>query len=371
MATELKSKRLLSLDVLRGFDMLFISGGGMFVYLMKGKTDMNWLNELSKQMMHPAWGDTITFFDFIFPLFLFMSGVSLAYSLSSRMAKGATKQELYKKAAKRMVLLLVLGLFVKNNPITIFDPSHIRFSSVLGRIGMATFFTTILYLNFSWKSRLYWVVAILLSFYAALFLIPVPGFGAGNLSMEGNLMGYIDRAIMPGRLINGIYDENALATSLPAFTFTILGAWAGDILRNRSTSSNYKAGLLAIIGVVSVGLGILWGLHLPIIKKLWTGSFVLVTGGGSFLILSLFYWIIDVKKITGWVLFFKVIGMNSLLIYLAHHFIDFNFTSHHLFSGLYEPIAEQWHIVWDTFGATVLIWLLLYFCYKKNFFLKI
>ncbi len=371
MTSDKPSKRLLSLDALRGFDMLLISGGGTFIALMHGKTDMGWLNTIALQMEHPDWGDPITFFDFIFPLFLFISGVSLSFSINSRLARGVSRPALYRKAAIRMALLIVLGIFYKNVPLNIYDPAHIRYSSVLGRIGLATFFTTLLYVNYSWQQRLLWVAGILLSFYAAMFLIPVPGYGAGDLSMEGNLMGYIDRAIMPGRLINGVYDENALATSLPAFTLTILGAWAGDILRNRQTTPNYKAGLLAMIGAGSIGLGILWGLHFPIIKKLWSGSFILVTGGASFMALSLFYWLIDVKKITGWAFFFEVIGLNSLLIYLANRYIDFNYTSARIFSGFYTPVAEKWHEVIETFGAMILVWLFLYFFYKKRIFLKV
>ena len=270
-----------------------------------------------------------------------------------------------------MLVLILLGIIYKNSPLYIFDPAQIRYSSVLGRIGQATFFTTLLYVNFSWQKRLLWVSGILLSYYAAMFLIPVPGYGAGIFTMEGNLLGWIDRAIMPGRLHSGIYDELAIAAALPAFCLTIFGAWAGDILRNLKTTSLYKTRVLFIIGVSSIGLGLIWGLHYPITKQLWTGSFVFVSSGASFLALALFYWIIDVKRYTKWAFFFKVIGMNSLLIYLAYRFIDFNFTSQQLFSGFYGFIAEKWHEVFETFGAIILVWLGLYFLYKKRFFLKI
>jgi len=364
-------KRLYSLDALRGADMLMISGAGVFLHLMHDKTDFGWLNTIAANMEHSRWLEPLTFYDFIFPLFLFISGISLVFSINSHLSKGESKTDLYKKAFKRMIILMLLGLIYKNSPINIFDPAHIRYSSVLGRIGMATFFTTLLYVNFSWQKRLLWVAGILLGYYAAMTLIPVPGFGSGNFSMEGNLEGWIDRTIMPGRLINGIYDENALATSLPAFCLTVLGAWAGDVLRNYEATPLYKTKLLIMIGVALIGLGLVWGLHFPISKKLWSSSFILVTAGASFLAMSLFYWLIDVLEYTRWAFFFKVIGLNSLVIYLVYHFVNFRYSSHKLFSGFYSYLDKGWIEVIDAFGAMILVWLFLYFLYRNKLFLKI
>jgi len=370
--TTIKSKRLNSLDVLRGADMFMISGGGAFIYYMHNLTNYEWLNRLAYNMEHPGWLEPITFFDFIFPLFLFISGISLVYSVNSQLSKSVSNRYIYKKAFKRMLILMLIGLIYKNSPLNIFDPAHIRYSSVLGRIGMATFLTTLLYVNFSWQKRLWWVAGILLSYYAAMFLIPVPGFGAGNMSMEGNFAGWIDRVIMPGRLINGIYDENAIATFLPALTITILGAWAGDILRNNASSSSYKIKLLSIIGISLIAVGLIWGLHFPIMKKMWTSSFILVTSGTSFLAMTLFYWLIDVKNYSKWTFFFKVIGLNSLVIYLTYNFINFNYTSHKMFSGFYSSfIPNEWLIVFDSFGAMLLVWLFLYLLFRNKLFLKI
>ncbi len=371
MKNNKKQQRLYSLDALRGFDMLMISGGGLFIYLMYGKTNMGWLNSLALQMEHPAWGSTLTLFDFIFPLFLFISGISLSFSINSQLNKGVSNTKIYKKAFIRMIVLMLLGFIYKNSPIDIYHPAEMRYSSILGRIGIATFITTVIYINYSWKKRLFWVGGILIAYYIAMCIIPVPGYGVANFTIEGNLMGFIDRAIMPGRLHDGIYDELAISTHLPALTLTIFGSWAGDILRNGKTSSTYKIKYLTIIGVVSLALGLIWGLHFPIIKRLWSGSFILVTGGASFLMMALFYWLIDVKKYTKWAFAFQVIGLNSLLIYLAYDFIDFSYTSNLLFSGLYSFFADKWHEVFESFGALVLVWLFLYFLYRKKIFLKI
>ncbi|GAB3166204.1 acyltransferase family protein [Telluribacter humicola] len=361
--------RLQSLDALRGFDMLMIAGGGAFISLLHGKTGWGWVDTLAGQFEHPAWHG-FSFYDFIFPLFLFMAGVSLSYSLSSGVARGLSKNTLFSKVAKRMLILICLGILYKNAPVDPFNPAGIRYGSVLGRIGMATFFTTLLYLNISLQQRLLVVAGILLTYYAALFLIPVPGYGAGDLSFEGNLIGWLDRHIMPGRLLQHTYDELALSTQLPAFCLTILGSVAGDSLR-MGTGSTTILKRLVLFGVGGVALGLLWNLHLPINKHLWSSSFILLTGGMAFLFLAAFYWVIDVQGYTRWAFFFRVIGMNSLAIYLAYRFIDFGKSSSLLFEGLYKHLAEPWHEVANALGALALVWLFLYFLYRSKIFVKV
>lgn len=364
-----KQKRLLSVDALRGFDMLLISGGGAALIRLKGTTGLTWVDWISDQLHHPAWHG-FTFYDFIFPLFLFTAGIALSYSLTSGLSRGMDKKALYKKAFKRMIVLVILGIWDKNIPLNIFDPGNIRYGTVLGRIGVATFITTFLFLNFSQKQRLLWVAGILIAYCAMLFLIPVPGYGAGDLSFEGNLVGWFDRTFMPGRLLQKTYDENALLTQLPAHCLTVLGAFAGDILRMKKT--DYQTlGRLSLIGVVCIGLGLLWGTFFPINKHLWSSSFILLTGGMAFLFLGLFYWVIDVLGFRKWAFFFKVIGMNSLVIYLGMRFIDFDYSSKLIFEGWYMHLADIWQPACNALGSLILVWLLLYFLYRKNIFVKI
>ena len=365
-----KSKRLLSIDALRGFDMFFISGGAAFIFLLPKDTNWAWAELIKAQLKHPAWNG-FTFYDVIMPLFLFISGVSLSFSLSRHLKKHTSKTDLYKKAFKRMIILILLGIIYKNAPIPLFDPSEIRFGSVLGRIGIATFVTALLYLNFSKTQRLYWVIGILTAYYGALYLIPVPGFGAGDLSFEGNLVGWIDRSVMPGILRQGTYDELALLTQLPALCLTVLGAWAGDVLREQNDNNNKKFLNLVIIGTSIIVVGLIWSIHFPINKHLWTSSFILLTGGLSFLILALFFWLIDIRGYRKWAFFFKVIGMNSLTIYFAYSFIDFTYTSNRIFGGLLSPIDEKWHAALISIGALGLVWIFLYILYRNKLFIKI
>lgn len=364
-----KSERILSLDALRGFDMLLISGGATFIVLMEDKTGYAWVDWLAYQMTHPAWNG-FTFYDFIFPLFLFMAGISLSFSLNKRSEMGSTKGELYQKAFWRMVILIVLGIFYKNAPVPFFEPSEIRFVSVLGRIGIAVMATTLLYLNFSKQKRLIWVAAILLLYYAALYLIPVPGYGAGDLSFEGNLVGWFDRHFLPGRLLQGTYDELGLLTQFPALCLTVLGSYAGDILRGESKQYD-KLQSLGLAGIICITIGLLWGLHFPINKHLWTSSYILLTAGMAYLFMAGFYWLIDIKNYRRWAFFFQVIGLNSLTIYLVYRFVDFGYTSSLLFSGLLSPIPALWHEVFIAFGAMILVWFFLYFLYRNKIFIKI
>jgi len=361
--------RLASIDALRGFDMLMISGGGAFIYLLRGKTGIGFIDAVAAQFEHPEWNG-FTFYDFIFPLFLFLAGTSLAFSLTGGLAKGISKTELQKKVFKRMLILIFLGILDKNAPMDVFDPAHIRYGSVLGRIGLATFVVAYLYMNFSRAQRLYLGLGVLVLYYLALILIPVPGFGAGDLSFEGNLVGWFDRSFMPGKLKQTTYDELAILTQFPSICLTIFGTLAGDILMSQKTPTN-KIQQLSLLGAAGIFAGITWNLVFPINKHLWSSSFILLTSGMAFLSLMIFYWIIDVKGYKKWSFFFRVIGMNSLVIYLAVRFVDFNASSRLLFEGVYKHTPEPWHEVYNALGGFVLVWLFLYFLYRKKIFVKV
>ena len=363
-------ERLLFLDALRGFDMLLISGAGSFLVLLEGKTNWRLVDWIANQFKHPAWNG-FTFYDFIFPLFLFLAGVSLSISLARQLERERTYHQIISKAFWRMIILILLGIAYKNAPIPFSDPTQIRFGSVLGRIGIATFITTLFYLHFSRQQRIYWIAGILLAYYASLFLIPVPGFGAGDLSFEGNLVGWIDRQIMPGRLLQGTYDELAFLTQFPALCLTIFGLCAGEDVLNRDKSGVQKTIYLIVIGSMLMALGLVWNIHFPINKHLWSSSFILLTAGMAYVFLALFYWIIEIRKYRRWAFAFKVIGVNSLLIYLVYRFVDFRNTAELIFGGIFPFFPTAWHQILQAVGALLFVWLFLYVCYRKSLFLKI
>jgi predicted acyltransferase len=364
------SKRLISIDALRGFDMLMICGADAFFKSLEGKTNLGWVDGLARQFEHPEWVG-FAFYDFIFPLFLFVAGVSIPFSLAKAMEAKAPKKEIYKKAFIRMLILIGLGMLDKNAPFPFFDWEQIRLGSVLGRIGIAGFVTVVLYLNFDSVKRLMIVGGILLLYYAAVFLVPVPGFGVGDLSFEGNLVGWFDRAFLPGRLLQGQFDELGILTTFPAICLTIMGCFAGEILKTATLSGNQKLKQLVIAGLICIAIALVWNLHFPIFKRMWTSSFILLTSGLAFLSLGLFYLIIDILKFQKWAFIFVVIGMNSLTIYMIYRFVNFRHTARLLFEGLYKPLGENWQPVMESLGALVLVWLFLYFLYRKKIFFKV
>jgi predicted acyltransferase len=361
--------RLASIDALRGFDMLMISGGGAFIFLLGGKTGIPLIDWIAAQFEHPEWHG-FTFYDFIFPLFLFLAGTSMTFSLRGGLSKGVSQAVLVNKLFKRMLILIALGILDKNAPIDVFDPAHIRYGSVLGRIGLATFVGAILYMKCTWNQRLGIALGILILYYLTLLLVPVPGFGAGDLSFEGNLVGWVDRNFMPGKLKQGTYDELALLTQFPAICLTILGTLAGDILLRQIPAAGKMQQMLffAIAGIIT---GLIWNYVFPINKHLWSSSFIMLTSGMAFSLLAVFYWIIDVRGYRKWAFFFQVIGVNSLVIYLAVRFVDFNYTSRLLFEGFYKHAPEKWHEVYNALGGFALVWLFLYVLYRNKIFVKV
>jgi predicted acyltransferase len=270
-----------------------------------------------------------------------------------------------------MIILSLIGILYKNNPLH-FDWGQIRYVSVLGRIGITGFFVTLIMMNTkTFKQRLCWLAGILLAYWAAMMFIPVPGFGAGNLTLEGNLAGFIDRALLPGRFIQGIFDENGPFEQIPATALVLMGALAGELLRSQKFTRYNKVLLLVISGTIAIVLGNLWGLHFVINKHLWSSSFILLTGGMSLLTLALFYLIIDVLGFKKWSLFFVVIGLNSIAIYIAVQFFNFQYTVDRLLNGFYQMSSGPVQQLIAALGVLTLEWLLLFFLYKKRIFVKV
>ncbi|GAB3793571.1 DUF5009 domain-containing protein [Spirosoma humi] len=370
LAQPVPIRRLLSLDALRGFDMFWIMGGEEVFHVLAKTTGWAWAVFLADQFTHVTWNGFRPY-DCIFPLFLFLAGVSTPYSLGSRLAKGDDRTMLARKVISRGLILVILGI-IYNNGLFMKPLAEMRFGSVLARIGLAGMFAQLIFLYVRNERARYGIfVGILLLYWALLMLVPVPGFGAGNLTMEGSLVGYVDRLFMPGRLYKGVHDPEGLLSTLPAVCTGLLGVFAGTTLRRHGLSDNRKVQQLVLAGVSCVALGWIWNIVFPVNKNLWTSSFVLVAGGWSLLILSLFYWIIDVKNRHGWAFFFVVIGMNSILIYLAKRVIDFEYTTDFLFAGLLSFFSAPVQAVGSVVAFLAVKWAFLYFLYKKKTFLRV
>ena len=360
-------ERLLSLDALRGFDMFWITGGGYLVTVLAKYSGAGWLQAVADQMDHVPWNG-FHFEDLIFPLFMFISGVAIPFALISKLERKVPKNELAMKALKRALTLVLLGWIYNGVFTNGFE--HPRFASVLGQIGLAYFFAAMIVIyTKSFKQTLYWLAGILGVIGIIQLLIPVPGIGAGVLTPEGCINGYIDRALLPGRLYGGPFDPEGLLCIVSAVTVTLMGSVAGHFLRDKKTSDQQKLKTLAIISASAIVAALLLSIFYPIIKACWTSSFNLLTGGIGFLLIAVFYWIIDVKGWKKWSFFFRVIGMNSIFIYLFTDMADPGHISRYLFG---------WTVLWGDFGQIIsvvgsimLVWSLMYYMYKKGIFLRV
>lgn len=380
--TVTKPTRLLSLDALRGFDMFWIMSGEGVVHALAKATGWPLMVWMSGQLHHTEWNG-ITFYDMIFPLFLFIAGVSMPYSMGGKAGKygvayphllpSAPKRKIYGSMIRRTIILLFLGVVV-NGLFKFNGLENTRFASVLGRIGLAWFFAGVIYLNFNVRGQVLWFGILLLGYWALMELIPVPGYGAGVLTMNGSLESYIDRLLLPGRLHDKVHDPEGILSTIPAIGTAVLGIFTGQFLKLESAKWPMwkKGGCLFGAGVLLIGVGLLWNIAFPINKRLWTSSFVLLVGGWSLVFLSVFYLVIDVAGYRKWAFPFVLIGVNSVVIYLAAEgMIDFQHTANFFFGGIIGHLAQNWQPVWVAISILIVQLTLLYFLYRNKIFLKI
>lgn len=372
MKTELikpvAKERLHSLDVLRGFDMFWIVGGGALIGALAKTTDWNWMNVLAEQTHHVAWNG-FRAWDLIFPLFMFISGVAIPFAITSKLEKGVARSALFRKVLRRMILLVAFGL-VYNGVLQDGFP-EMRAASVLAQIGISYFFASLIVIyTSSVKPRIFWLLGILGGIAILQLLVPVPGFGAGVITPEGSINAWIDQHFLPGRLIYGTYDPEGILCIVSATSVTLMGSLAGNILRNKNISQHKKAGILVLSGAGLVLVALALSPLYPIIKKIWTVPFNLLTSGLSLLLLSLFYFVMDVKGRRKGTFFFRVIGLNSITIYLGGRIIDFYHTSGFLLGWLAKP-AGEWGQVIIIIGMITVEWLFLYYLYKNKIFLRV
>jgi predicted acyltransferase len=371
--TENKPDRLLSLDTLRGFDMLWIAGGDALMVSLAALTGWPFFQWAASQMEHVEW-EGFRFYDNIFPLFLLIAGVSMPFSILKRKERGESMHKIYLHLFKRLGLLILLGL-IYNGMLRNLDFDTQRYTSVLARIGIAWFFAAVIVLNTSIRGQILWFAGILLGYWAIMKLVPVPGFGAGVLTPEGNLAAYIDQKFLPGRFCCYTYGDNeGLISNIPAICTALLGTFAGHLLisKKKNLTGIKKGFILLAAGIICMIIGKLWSFSFPIIKNLWTSTFVLYAGGFSLILLSIFYLIIDVWKFKKWTFPFVVIGMNSITIYLLNSGImNFEQMGRYFFGGLAHFFSDPAGEVIIVCGSILCMWTVLYILYRNKIFLKV
>ena len=371
-ANKPEVKRLHSLDALRGFDMFWIMGGeGIFVTLA-ALTGWPFLKWWAGQLEHVPWHGFHAY-DMIFPLFLFIAGISFPFSMAKRYHGPDNRKALYMHVVRRGLLLVLLGL-LNNNAIR-FDFGNLRYGSVLGRIGLAWMFAALIFMNTGLKARLVWLWGILISYWLLFPLFPAHDLGTFDpYSMQGNLAGHIDRLLLPGKYCCYTFgDSEGILSTIPAIGTALLGMLTGQFVMSEYLSQKplRKALYMALAAVGLMCVGGIWNLVFPINKYLWSSSFVCFVGGLSLLLFTLFYLVIDIWGIRKWTPFFVIIGMNSITIYLAHTLIDFNYAAKFLFGGVYALLQPAWVPFAMAIGFFTTAWLFLYLLYKKKIFLKV
>ncbi len=371
--------RLASLDVFRGLTI-----AGMILVNHPG----SW-SAVYWPLDHAEWnGWTPT--DLIFPFFLFIVGVSMVFSFESRRSRYGTKTSLYRHIVVRAAVIFALGLFMAGWPFFAphFHLSSWRIPGVLQRIAVCYLLASVIFLNTSRRWRAAVVAFLLLGYWAAMKLIPVPGYGAGVLTPEGNLEAWVDRQLLMGHMWSQrhqIWDPEGVLSTLPAIGTALLGTFAGEWLLTSVNATRKAAGLIAV-GAVGLAVGEIWSLWFPINKNLWTSSYVVFMGGFAAVLLGICYWLVDVKGWRRWSWPFLTMGMNPLALYFLAEFAAKNMylwkpftldgepagTQEYLYTRFFAPLASPYNasLIW-ALCYVVLFILLGWAMYRARIFVKI
>jgi predicted acyltransferase len=360
------SGRLTSIDALRGFDMFWIIGGDWIFRGLVNACQWRWLKDLAPQMKHVEW-QGFHFIDLIMPLFLFITGASMPFSFAKRLGAGGSNTPLYLHIIKRVVILFVLGIIAQGNLLA-YDLSKLKlFSNTLQAIAAGYLIASVIMLNLGVRWQVIVTAGLLLGYWALLAWVPVPDHGAGVLTPEGNLAIWLDHRIL-GRFQDGTPYTWILSSMTFACT-VMMGVLAGQLLRSGMRPGAKALWLLvAGIGCCAVGWG--WDKWFPIIKHIWSSSFVLYSGGISLVLLGLFYLLIDVWGWRRWAFGFTVIGMNAIAVYMATRLFDFRRIADVFVKGL-NPYVGPWDELIRGAAGFVLVWLILYWMYRKKSFVRI
>ncbi|MBY5921831.1 transmembrane glucosamine N-acetyltransferase NagX [Ferrimonas balearica] len=360
--------RLQALDALRGFDMFWIIGGEKLFAALLLLTGWPLWQLAANEMLHSNWHG-FTFYDLIFPLFIFLSGVTIGLQRQSLAGlPWAERQPHYRKALKRLLLLCVLGVLYNHGwgtgmPMAL---DEVRYASVLGRIGMAWFLAAMIAWHLPWRGQLLVGAGVALVYGLAQGL-----WGTAPYSAEASLNTWVDQHLLPGITYrNAPLDPEGLLSHLSAALNALIGVWAGYWLR-QPHSVWRRALVLAGAGALAIGIG--WSLHgvIPVNKTLWTLTFVAVTVGWSALFLALFLVLVDGLQWRRMGHLFALIGVNSIFIYLASAWFDWGYTVDSLIGGVISALPEPAQALAAVIGLLALQWAVLAIMARRGIFLKV
>jgi len=358
--------RIHSIDILRGFDMLMIVLADQFFHKLNKGVDSNFTAALAEQFSHPEWLG-FRFYDIIMPLFLFVVGAVIPFSVSKYIHISGTRKPLFLKLLRRFFILFVLGWIVQGNLLD-FDLSKFKiFSNTLQAIAVGYVFTTLAYLYLKPAQRHLFLMGCLLVYSLFLTLPIIPGIGRSTLKPDANFAIYVDQ------LIFGSFEDGKQYTwflsSLGFIATTLSGLFAGTVIKNQKDKMKVVQTLL-IYGAIALSLGILGNIWHPVVKKIWSSTFVLVSSGICYFLVAAFYWIIDVKKKFKWAFFLKVIGMNAITAYVVTHVLPFPKIASFILYGL-APYTGSYYELINVIGGFALLYLLLWYMYQNKTFIKV
>lgn len=361
------TQRLVSLDVLRGFDMFWILGMEEVGAALAKASPSRWAAFAGYQLDHAEWAG-FHFLDLIFPLFVFISGVSLVYSIDKQLST-QSRSRVVLRLFQRALILYVLGLLCYGGFSKGIDA--VRWLGVLQRLAICGFAGGLAYIFLKERGRAILLLVLLVGYWAAMALIPVPGLGAGHFAEGQNLANWIDAHYLAGFKWNGNHDPEGLLSTLPAIGTSLLGVLAGGWLKHHPGSLWRKAGGLALAGILLASMGWIMHPYFPVIKKLWTSSFVLVAGGYSLLLLATFLVVVDGWKFQKGLSPLLWIGMNPITLYLSHHVISYSKLSQLLLGGPIANACGAWSGVLLASGEILLGIGLAWFLYSRKIFLRV
>lgn len=372
------SNRLESLDILRGFDLFCLVFFQPVLSSLARALDNEFLNTIMTQFRHVQW-EGFVFWDLIMPLFLFMAGASMPFAFNKYLAEGSRKL-LYKRIFKRVLLLWVFGMICQGNLLALDFSKIYLYSNTLQAIAMGYLISAVLLINLDIRGQLAATATLLLGYWGVMTFVGAEGYGKGDFTPDGNLAEYIDRTVL-GRFRDGVkvteggldfgrYRYTWILSSLNFGVTVMTGVFAGHILRSSKITKVNKAVWLLGFGVLQIVIGVLWGFQMPIIKKIWTSSMTLYSSGICFILMALFYYVIDYLGKGKYLAWLKIYGMNSILAYVIFSIVDFSSIIHSLFFG-FEQFLGDGYQPFVKLCSVSFIFLILYFLAKRKVYLKV
>lgn len=372
------NNRLESLDILRGFDLFCLVFFQPVLSSLARASDNDLLNTIMTQFRHVQW-EGFVFWDLIMPLFMFMAGVSMPFAFNKYLAEGS-RNLLYRRIFKRVLLLWIFGMMCQGNLLALDFSNIYLYSNTLQAIAMGYLISAILLINLGIRGQLIVTAALLLGYWGIMTFVGIDDYGKGDFTPDRNFAEYIDRTVL-GRFRDGVkvteggldfgnYRYTWLLSSLNFGVTVMTGVFAGHILRSSQITKLNKAVWLLGFGILQIVLGVLWGVQMPIIKKIWTSSMTLYSSGICFILMALFYYVIDYLGKGKYFAWLKIYGMNSILAYIIFSIVDFSSIIHSLFFGL-EQFLGNGYQSFVRLCSVSLIFLILYFFAKRRIYLKV